>query len=202
MNLVTSNEGVTNTSLSLDQVADEVNTLRGRLIAEMTKTSHFRRPYMGFTQKIKELKVEKDDKKKSFVNVPRMISILGHGPAVLYIGGTDGRTPYRVIVGSEAARNAESDEFINAFPVAIYEEGLITFKNIAPEYIRVEGVFETPSDLEIFGEYDAEVSDYPFPNGMIDVLIGKTAESYLRTMYRVMPQPNTQSDIPLAKPAK
>jgi len=55
-------------------------------------------------------------------------------------------------------------------------------------------LFEDPSSLEIFGDYDHEVDDYPTPQGDIDMIIGKTAESYLRTEPYKIILPNTQTD--------
>lgn len=194
--LVTSTEGVTNTSLSEEQVADEIDTLRVRLMMEMDGKSLFRRPYTGFAQRIKSLKVLKDNDRVSYVNIPRLVTKIGNDPACLYIGGKDNNSPYRLITGD--LTNATHDHFVGKLAIAHYDEGKITFKNVAPQYITVVGVFEDPSDLEIYGDYDPEVSEYPIPAGMVDMLIGKTADSYIRTMYRVRPQPNVQTDIPQA----
>jgi hypothetical protein len=95
-------------------------------------------------------------------------------------------------------KNALHDHFIGKMAIAHYDEGKITFKNVSPQYVTVVAVFEDPSDLEIYGDYDPESSEYPLPASMIDSLIGKTAESYIRTMYRIRPQPNIQTDLPNA----
>lgn len=203
MNLVTSHEGVTNTSLSPDQVAAEVDTLRGRMIDEMDKVSLFRRPYTGFSQTIASLKVEKTvvgSATIKFVDIPKLIVRRDGTPAYLYIGGKDGKSPYRVIVGSEAFENAKYDQFIETLPVVLYNEGHMEFRNIASNYIMIIGVFNDPSALEQLGVWDAEAEEYPMPTGMVDVLIGKTANSYINTLYRVPVQPNTQTDRPQATP--
>lgn len=194
MELVTSAEGVTNTSLSPDQVAEEVDTFRVRLMSEMDAKSLFRRPYTGFTQRITTVQVKKDSDKVSYADIPRLVTKLGGDPAVLYIGGKDNNSPYRPVTGD--INNALHDHFVGKMPIVHYAEGRLTFRNVAPQQITVVGVFEDPSDLEQYGDYDSEVSEYPLPAGMIDMVIGKTAESYLRTMYRKMPIPNVQSDLP------
>lgn len=199
MNLVTSHEGVTNTSLSPDQVAAEVDTLRGRMIDEMDKVSLFRRPYTGFTQSIKSIKVEKivsGTTVTKFVDIPKFMVRRDGTPAYLYIGGKDMKSPYRVVVGSEAFENAKHDQFISLLPIVLYNEGHMEFRNITSQYIMITGVFNKPSSLEELGVWDREVDEYPMPAGMVDVLIGKTANSYINTLYRVPIQPNTQTDRP------
>lgn len=196
MELVTSAEGVTNTSLSPDQVADELDTLRVRMIMEADKATVFRRPYQGYTQQIASLKVLKDSEKVSYADIPRLVIKSTGEPAALYIGGKDNKSPYRLVTGD--VENALHDHFVGRMPIVHYHEGRLTFRNVAPQSITVIGVFEDPSDLELGGDYDSETNEYPFPAGMIDMLIGKTAESFIRTMYRIRPQPNVQADIPNA----
>ena len=198
MEMVTSGEGVTNTSLSYDQVAEELDTLRVRTIGELEGQTLFRRPYQGYTQTIKSIKVSRTEDKIAYVDIPRLVLHRHHDPAALYIGGTDGKNPYRIITGD--IENALHDQFIGKLPIVHYREGKLTFKNVSPQNIMIVGVFEDPSDLEAYGEYDNEVSEYPLPAGLIDVVIGKLTESYVRTMYRIRPQPNIQSDIPNAGP--
>lgn len=200
MNLVTSHEGVTNTSLSPDQVAEEVDTLRVRMIDDEDKISLFRRPYTGYVQTIPSVTVEKDSDKKLFITIPRLVIKRDDTPASLYIGGKDGKSPYRVISGADA-ENAKHDQFIGKLPIALYQEGKVTIINASPSFLKVMGVFEDPSALETLGAYDSETSDYPLPAGLIDALIGKTVASYIPTLYRTGIEPNTQSDRPVAPPA-
>jgi hypothetical protein len=197
MNLVTSHEGVTNTSLSPEQVALEVDSLRGRMAADMDKVSLFRRPYIGFTQTIKSLEVKRTSTNQRYVDIPKMMIKRDGNPAFLYIGGKDEKSPYRVITGDQI-QNVKYDQFIGKSPIANYNEGHIEFYNVVPNFIRVIAVFEDPSALELLGIWDTEVNDYPMPTGMIDELIGKTVNSYINTMYRVGVQPNTQTDKPVA----
>ena len=159
MELVTSNEGVTNTSLSAEQVADEVDTLRVRMAMELDSKSIFRRPYQGFTQRIASLTVKKDSNKKSYCEIPRLVIKANGEPAYLYIGGKDNASPYRLVTGD--IENAMHDHFIGKLALVHYDEGKLTFRNAAPMFITVVGVFEDPSDLEITSDYDPETSEYP-----------------------------------------
>lgn len=199
MELVTSAEGVTNTSLSREQVGDELDTLRVRMIMEIDARSNFRRPYQGYTQTISNLQIQRDSNRNPYVDVPRMAIQLSGEPACLYIGGRDGKSEYHFVTGGDI-ENVVHEQFTGKMPIACYNDGRITFKNVSPQYIKITAVFEDPSDLEIYGDYDSETSEYPLPAGLVDSLIGKTAESYIRTMYRVRPQPNTQTDLPGAGP--
>ena len=199
LELVTSAEGVTNTSLSREQVADEIDTLRCRMMAEIDAKSIFRNPYVGYTQTITNLKVERDANRVSYADIPRVFVQLGGEPAIAYIGGKDGKSPYRVITGD--MENAVHDQFVGKMATVHYAEGRLTFRNVSPQYIKVVAVFEDPSDLEYSGDYDSETSEYPMVAGMVDMLIGKSTESYIRTMYRVRPQPNTQTDLAGAGPS-
>jgi hypothetical protein len=197
MNLVTSSEGVTNTSLSPDQVAEEVDTLRVRMMGDMDKVSLFRRPYLGFTQTIKSLAVKKDGT-QLYIDIPRLVMRRDNTPAYVYIGGTDDKSPYRVLVGD--IQNAKYDHLIGKMPIANYLEGRVEIHNATPNVLKLVCVFEDPSALESLGVWDSEVDQYPMPAGSIDELIGKTANSYVNTMYRIPAQANTQSDRPITAP--
>lgn len=198
MNIVTSHEGVTNTSLSEDQVAAEIHTCRQRMIDDIDKTSQFRRPYTGFSQKIESLTIQKDTDGAPYIVIPRLYRMLNNEVAALYIGGKDRKSPYRILT-DDSSENAKHDHFLGKVPIVIYNEGLLTFRNINPKFLRVEGVFEYPDQLAIY-DYDDESTEYPMPGGLIDILIGKTTESYIRTLFRVVAQPNTQSDLTNARP--
>lgn len=201
MNLVTSHEGVTNTSLSPDQVAAEVDTLRSRMAMEMDKVSLFRRPYIGFTQTISSLELKKTPSTgQRYIDIPKLMVKRDNNPAFVYIGGKDGKSPFRVITGDQI-NNAKYDQFIGKSPIAHYIEGHIDFYNVTPNFIKVVAVWEDPGALEQYGIWDTEVDQYPMPTGMIDELIGKTANSYINSLYRTSIQPNTQSDRPVAPQA-
>lgn len=194
-NYVTSQRGVTGFPLRNEQVADEVDTLRMRMIAEMDANRMFRKPYQGFVQKI-EFTVPVSKK----LVLPKVYVKADGTHAVEYIGGKNGTTQYRLVSGINHGNWIDKDEY-SIFPIAVIEGQEITFKNFGSNDLMMLAVFEDPSDLEEYGYdpgYDSDdgASEYPMPNSMIDMIIGKTAESYLRTMYRVPPQPNKQVDIP------
>lgn len=195
MNLVTSNEGVTNSRLRLEQIMLDVDSMRMRLISEADRNLIFQKPYQGFSQGIKKLKVLRTTDRQLYVELPKIYTDQQGRPSIGYIGGTDRKSPYRITTGMH---NTEHDEFISAYPTVHYSEGLVRLKNATADYISIyDTVFEDPSALDAFGEYDFERTSYPLPEAMIDLLIGKVAEGYLRTMYRKVPQPNTQTDLPM-----
>lgn len=195
-NYVTSQRGVTGFDLRNEQVADEVDTLRMRMIAELDNSRIFRKPYQGFVQKI-EFTVPNTKK----IDLPKIYIKQDGTPAIEYVGGKNFTTSYRVVTGVNHANWIANDEY-SLFPVAVVEGQQITFKNFGSNDLVMIAVFEDPSDLEDYGydpgyDSDDDASEYPMPNSMIDAIIGKTAESYLRTMYRIQPQPNTQVDLPV-----
>jgi hypothetical protein len=195
LNLVTSNEGVTNSRLRMDQVLLDVDSMRLRLIAEAEKALVLRKPYQGYSQRIKSLKVQRNPDRSLFVEIPKVYVDANGKPAIGYIGSTDGKTSFRIITGMH---NTSHDEFISAYPTVHYSEGLLKFRNTTAENIAIlDTIFEDPSALEVYGEYNGETSGYPLPGVMIDLLIGKVANGYLNTMYRKLPQPNTQTDLPI-----
>jgi hypothetical protein len=200
-NLVTSNEGVTNTLLRKDQILLDIDSMRIRLIAEAEKALMFRKPYQGFGQKISSLDVQRAADKSLYVDIPRIFIDHTGKPAVGYIGGKDESTPYRIITGNQIISD---DPYIASYPAVHYSDGRLTFKNATPpsKIMLRDTVFEDPSALEVYGEYDPETSSYPLPSSVIDILIGKVADGYLRTMYRKAPQPNTQTDLPATAAAK
>jgi hypothetical protein len=193
MNLVTSHEGVTNTSLSEEQVAQEVHTTRVRMIDDVDKAGLFRRPYTGYIQTIAQLTMTKNSEGKYTAKIPRAVRLINGEHAILYIGGTDGKSPYRIIVNGNG-ENESHDQFIGKMPMAIVDGEDLSFRNINPKVVKVQMVAEYPDRFAIYG-YDDETDEYPFPGGMIDKLIGKAANSYLNTIFRKAPQPNTQSDL-------
>lgn len=194
-NYVTSQRGVTGFPLRNEQVADEVDTLRMRMIAEMDTARLFRKPYQGFVQKI-EFTVPASKK----LVLPKIYVKADGTHAIEYVGGKNGTTQYRLVSGINHANWIDKDEY-SFFPVVVIDGQELTFKNFGSNDLMMIAVFEDPSDLEEYGYdpgYDSDdgASDYPMPNAMVDMVIGKTAESYLRTMYRIPPQPNKQVDIP------
>lgn len=195
-NYVTSQRGVTGFSLKNAQIADEVATLRMRGIDELDRANRFRKPYQGYVQKI-EFTV--DNTKK--ITLPKIFIKEDGSPAIDYIGGKNDYTPFRIITGSTHAGWISHDEFLKDMPTVQVEGTEFTFFNFSSTNLVLIAVFEDPSSLDVWG-YNDEVDEYPLPGKMQDVVIGKTAESYLRTMYRIPPQVNNQVDAPQAAPTK
>jgi len=213
-NYVTSAEGVTNFSLSVQQIMDEVDTLRSRLIGELDSKGGLHKPYSGYCLKatldVKKFDTNSPFKGWSYVDCPRIFHHINGTPAVAYVGGTDLVSPYYVTTGAQHAKNIKASFFASKpkTKIAQYDESERIFRlsNFQGNKLVLEAILEKPSEFEPYGYQTGEVEDtpqhYPAPQKMIDFLIGKTAESYLRTMYRISVQPNTQSDIPQAVPVK
>lgn len=198
-NYVTSHRGVTGSPLRLEQIMDEVDTLRIRTINELDRANLFRAPYQGYVQKI-TITLPSDKK----ITLPRIFVKEDGTYSISYVGGTEFNTPFRVVSGSLHGSWIKYDKMLESFPTVIVEGQLLTFKNTGATTVALVGVFEDPSDLEDDYGYisgldnldGATPSEYPAPAGIIDAMIGKTVESYLRTMYRIPPQPNKQVDLP------
>lgn len=194
-NYVTSHEGVTDFPVAIDQIKDEVDTLRLRLFDEVDLNSRFTVSLEPYLQPI-EIKDTKRsvDGKNTIVEVPP-IHIRQNGKAAIrYCGSSTGNTPYRVVTGNHHLY-ARADRFIGKAPLAHYENGKLTFFNTVLKKVTIKAIFFDPSDLTMYG-YDSEKTEYPIPPGLADQIIGKTAESYIRTMYRIPLQPNIQADMP------
>ena len=189
-NYVTSHSGVTDSPFSLRQIRDEVDTLRLRLLDELFRQSNTIVDYTAYLQPLTISTATKDN--KPYVEIPALYFTPGGKLAISFLGSSTQETPFKVVSGNRRLY-AKHDLYTGKSPTAIYMEGKITFENVAPKSIFIEGVFNKPSQLSPYG-YDWKTSQYPVPYGVIDMIIGKTAESYLRLLRPVMPVPNTQSD--------
>lgn len=197
-NYVTSHEGVTDFSVPIDQIQDEVDTLRIRMFDGQDLESRYTISIEPFLQTI-ELKATKrsTNGKDTIVDIP-LIHIRTNGKvAIRYCGSSTYKTPYRVVTGNHQLY-AVHDSVIGKSPLAHYENGRLTFINTVLKKVMIKGLFVDPSKLVEYG-YDHKNNEYPVPMGFADILIGKTVESYLRTMYRIPVQSNTQADIPNAR---
>jgi hypothetical protein len=195
-NYVTSHEGVTDFSVAIEQIKDEIDTLRIRMFDEQDLNSRFTISLEPFVQKIESTDVLYDPITKSTTVLIPDIHIRQNGKAAIrYCGSQSYKTPFRVVTGNHHLY-ATHDQFIGNAPLAHYEFGKITFKNTNLKKVLIIALFTDPSKLVSYG-YDEKVSRYPVPTGLTDMIIGKTAESYIRTMYRIPLQPNTQADSPV-----
>jgi len=195
-NYVTSNEGVTNFKLALRQIRDEVDTLRIRSLKELEIQNRYVFSFDQYYQIIEVSTSYDAIKKITTVSIPLVHFRANGKPAIRYLGGINGGNQHDVVTGKDKAWALHSP-YTGHLSKAHYEAGLVTFlgKN-APKKVRVEAVFTKPSACKPFNGYDWKSSEYPVDPMLTDMLIGKTAESYIRT-YRGTVQPNTQSDMPV-----
>lgn len=213
-NYITSDEGVTDFPVTLKQISDEVDTLRVRLMQEMDSKGLLKRPFYNYTQTIffgglndqKKTLVDAATRRR-YADVPRLFMLSGNIPAIGYCGGYRGEQHFRVVSGTQREW-FQADRWIGKAPtVVVYPSPdnmghRLEFRNIAPNQFKFEAIFEDPSDLETYNRYngDAKSQDggtlYPMPSGDVDVMIGKTVESYLRTLYRHPVQANQNVDAP------
>lgn len=195
-NYVTSHEGVTDFPVSIEQIKDEVDTLRIRMFDEQDVNSRYMMSLEPFLQTIEIKNTSRSvDGKDTIVEVPLIHMRTNGMAATRYCGSPTYKTPFRVVTGNHHLY-ARHDQFIGKSPLAHYENGKIIFFNTVLKTVMIKAIFNDPSQLTEYG-YDEEVTQYPMPPGLVDMLIGKTVESYIRTMYRIPIQPNTQSDLPV-----
>lgn len=207
-NYVTSQQGVTDFPVTLKQISDEVDTLRVRLITEADTKGLLRRPFLNYTQTIRPqgVQVQLSASRVRYCKIPRLFVLSSGKPAIAYCGAFAGDFHFRVVHGLQREWH-KADRWIGSSPtVAVIESEagdghILEFRNISPNKFRFTAIFEDPSDLEPYG-YDGSTTSqeggtlYPMPSGEVDIIIGKTAEAYLRTMYRVPLQPNQTVDAP------
>jgi hypothetical protein len=193
MNYVTAARAVTNSDLDMDQVRDEMDTLRIRMLLELDQRGLLRKPFFSFTQ-FHTLTTKRDnDRKVIYVDLPRILVTRDNKPCIAYVGGTFEDSPYRIVTGNQLAWVNKTENWLRNAKTVHYADGRLTFRNDAPEKIAVRAVFMKPIEMAPFG-YLWKKDYYPVPGDMADQMIGKMGESYLRTMYRIPVQPNTQTD--------
>lgn len=199
LNYVTAARAVTNSDLDIDQIRDEIDSLRIRTIAELDQQGLLRRPYQSYTQ-FHTFSTKRDTERKIIVaEIPPVYLGRDNKPFIAYVGGTLGESPYRIVIGNQLGWVDNTDNYYRNIKTAHYGltsegKGLLTFRQDAPEKVSVRAVFMKPIDLAPYG-YLWEKHYYPVPGDVADTMIGKTVNSYLGTMYRIPVQPNTQSDV-------
>lgn len=192
-NYVTAHKAVTNSDIELDQIRDEMNTLRLRMAMELDQQGLFRSPYLGYTQ-FHTFSTKRDmNRKVIYVDVPRIFSSLDNKPCIAYVGGSNLLSAYRIITGNQNAWIDKGPSYLRGYKTVHYTDGRLTFRLDGPETITVGAFFMRPIELAPFG-YKWKEDYYPVPGDVADMMIGKIAESYLRQMFRLPLQPNTQSE--------
>ena len=194
-NYVTSHEGVTNFNISVRQIRDEVDSLRIRTLAELETQGRSMYPLEDYMQDMEVNTIREGT--RIVAQIPLVYIDVGGRPAFSYLGGVSLDTNHKVVTGRSRSW-AHEDPWTGKMKTVWYNSGRLEFlhKNV-PEKVMITAVFRKPSDLFLYG-YDWKKDEYPVPYSVTDILIGKTSESYLRTMYRIFPQSNTQSDIPVS----
>lgn len=197
-NYVTAREGITDSMVDLEQIRDEVDTLRMRLIQEMGKQRALIPEAYYQTLKgdrVKPTLIKTGTFKGwSEVKIPRIYTNLKGKPQIQYIGPAGELEPNRVVTGNQHIY-IKAERFTDQYPLVFYDVDRVLFREAYPKIV-VKALFEDPSKLEIYDCYDHERDDYPAPQGDIDHIIGKTAESYLRTEQFKVILPNVQTDTP------
>lgn len=189
-NYVTSHRGVTDSPISLRQIRDEVDTLRLRLLDELLRAKSGIGNVSAYNQVATFSTVK--DKSSIIAIIPELYYRPNNKLEVTYLGGLSGDTPFKVVSGGRKTF-ADYDMVTASAPTAKYTRGVFRFSNVVPKKIYIEAIFNKPSTLTKYG-YNWKTSQYPVPYGVIDTIIGKTVESYIRTNQPTLPTPNTQSD--------
>lgn len=195
-NYVTAREGVTDSVVDLEQIRDEVDTLRMRMVQDMGKSrALIPEAYYQELEIVNTTPISSGRWKGwTEVKIPSIYTNVKGKPQIQYAGPTGESEPNRIVIGNHHLYIKKS-KFTDKYPLAFYDVNRIVFREYYKK-ITVKALFEDPSALEDYGSYDSEVDTYPAPQGDIDIIIGKTAESYIRTAAFQKIQPNTQVDLP------
>jgi hypothetical protein len=170
-----------------------------RQIADMDQARLFVRPWDAFVQELDNVSTTKVGTDYE-IELPKIYTLANGDPAISYIGSSNFQEPFRVVNGNQHLLMKDS-EYPNAPYAWVTGTGKIKIRNTEATKLSLRAVFEKPSAFQDFGfNYDPEVTLYPSTDALIDQIIGKTSEAYLRTLYRTVPQPNVQTDIPSQLP--
>jgi len=198
---VTAEKVVTNSDIEIEQIRDEMDSLRHRLLDDLDQQGLLRKPFLGYTQ-FHKFSTKRDEANKIlYCDLPRLMVGKDNKPFVAYVGGGNQLTPYRLVVGNQLTWVDDKDSWDRNQKTVLYRDGQFVFRNDGPNYIWVRGVFAKPRELAAYG-YLWKEHYYPVTGQMADRIIGKTVESYLRTMNRVPIQANTQSDNVTIQPRR
>lgn len=201
MNYVTENQGINGTRVPKKQIRAEVHTLRGRLIREMVKS---RLPVPADCYSLlKGIRLSEepitldcyDDMMESAIEarvakIPKLITHpLTNKPLIRFSGNYNRSAPLRIIYGNQIFYFME-EEIHKDQPtlwVDSAQERVVLFDDTL-ETLQMECVVANPDSLIDYSFCDyGEESPYPADEEMIDHIIGKTQESYMRAFYRMQP---------------
>jgi hypothetical protein len=161
-NIVTSHEGVTNFKPSIQQIRDEVDTLRIRLLTELDAQNRYFTMFDQYYQTI-EVSTKYDAISKTTTAKIPVIHFRGNGlAAIRYIGGLSGGDSHKFITGKDS-HWANSSPYTGHLAAVHYSgDGDLKFMSRnAPKKIMVEAVFVRPRDCKSYNGYDWEKDRYP-----------------------------------------
>ena len=201
-------KGITNISLSKDQVKDEINLARNRFILQLH--SQYQLDTEGLHQDITCLKATKKDIRQACpidlgaeeehkilcVTVPKLLHIPRMNP-IKYLGNVNRQVQWKFFWGNDFIYR-QYDKYAKNDPVAWVNGQDIWLFN-APLFIKkqitLQAIFESPRDLSAYNCCKASDNDpYPVPPTIVDMITGKMINDYLRYYRLQAPQPNTGSE--------
>ena len=204
-------KAVNSYSLSKDQVKDEVILLRNRLGAEyiaqglldmstMTQTINC----LELTPKdIKDCCDEKptSEDKVFHADIPRLMMTKGACP-ITFVGTADKKVWFKVTTSPDFIYRLKYDKFTRKKPLVWINNNDLWLFNApktlkATREISIIGAFENPNSVNSYKccKFDDD-SPFPSPPMLIDRIVGKLVEDYIRYYRFSVPMPNTGADFP------
>ena len=202
-------KGVANISLSKDQVKDEINLARNRMILDLHRK--YALETEGLYQDITCLKATKkdirqacpvdvtaqDEHKVLAVEIPRLLHIPRMNP-VKYLGNSNRQVEWKYFWGNDFIYR-KYDKYAKNAPVAWINNTTIWLIN-PPDFLKkqitIQAIFENPRDLSAYNCCKASDNDpYPVPPTIVDMITGKLINDYLRYYRMQNPQANTGNEF-------
>jgi hypothetical protein len=199
-------KAVTNIPLSIDQVKDEISTMRNRILKQMIDAGQ--KNFEGLYSKIACIKLEcRDMAECCEVEVGTMVlggklpklfdQLMGDKTAIKYAGSPSMYQPFRILTGNEYIYHMHSP-LVGNKPAAYIDYNqnvwVINPPTMDMEYLSVVVILEDPRDLQSFSCCAATDDDpYPIPSWMVDEITGKLINDYIRYYTSTQTKPNTQS---------
>ena len=205
-------KGITNISLSQDQVKDEVNLARNRFILQLH--SQYQLDTEGLFQKITCLKATKKDIRQACpidlgaeadhkvlcVTIPKLLHIPRMN-SIKYLGNVNRQVEWKFFWGNDFIYR-KYDKYAKNDPVAWVNGTEIWLFNVPlfiKKQITVDAIWESPRDLSAYNCCKASDNDpYPVPPTIVDMITGKLINDYARYYRLQNMQPNTGSEDPNA----
>lgn len=126
---------------------------------------------------------------KSVSQIPGFIR-LSFGSAIRYIGTINGNTPYDEI-DYPSTRYMKYNKYTKRAAGYFIKDGYIYLYNAAPDFIRIEGIFENPSSLKsVLGCKPIEQQDYPVTLDMVQQI----TQSILSLEGKIIKPENDESE--------